>query len=305
MHDPMHVVHEIKYPWRTSLPWPKKLLEKARRLGWDNSKTWCEMTTRQQRRRDRMWPEGNRRSFITIWHLDPETDGSDRSCSNRHRQLPRRIHDRLKSLAWTESQYPYFLRRPGQTWQGSRTEAETLYRGLILVVAHWAGIPCTFDQAAKLAAVRIHTPNCLDNARIFCFQPGYHTNNPEDLAEYRQERFLGIALQIASDLYLPTRRFRIPPKWHVHHWRIQIHPLQALRRRLFDRCELCGKRFKPNEPVISTVWERPHAKGLARLAFWRSTTMIRHDRCSNSYRATGTVPHQSSSTPAGNAPPGP
>lgn len=39
------------------------------------------------------------------------------------------------------------------------------------------------------------------------------------------------------------RRFRIPPRWHVHHWQIQIHHLQQLKRWLFSRCRECGGRF--------------------------------------------------------------
>jgi hypothetical protein len=51
MHDPLTVAFEIKYPWRK----------------WGNS-------GRTE------WEKGYRESFITIWHLDPQTDGSDDSC---------------------------------------------------------------------------------------------------------------------------------------------------------------------------------------------------------------------------------
>src|SRR5262245_9903415 len=33
-------------------------------------------------------------------------------------------------------------------------------------------------------------------------------------------------------------------RWHVHHWMIQVHPWQAVRRWLFDRCCVCGFRFR-------------------------------------------------------------
>jgi hypothetical protein len=32
------------------------------------------------------------------------------------------------------------------------------------------------------------------------------------------------------------------PRWHIHHWRIQFHPLQQLKRRYWDKCAICGKR---------------------------------------------------------------
>jgi hypothetical protein len=44
---------------------------------------------------------------------------------------------------------------------------------------------------------------------------------------------------------------RIHPRWHVWHWRIQIHPLQQFMRWAFDRCEVCRGRFRWNESVMS------------------------------------------------------
>ena len=51
MHDPMTVAFEVKYPWRDKSSGTTKL-----------------------------FPKGYRRTFITVWHVDPETDGSDDSC---------------------------------------------------------------------------------------------------------------------------------------------------------------------------------------------------------------------------------
>lgn len=60
MHDPQTVAFEIKYPWRGE---PSKF-----------------------------WPKGYRSSFITIWHVDPERDGTDDSCGwfirGRHLSQP-------------------------------------------------------------------------------------------------------------------------------------------------------------------------------------------------------------------------
>lgn len=50
MRDPMTVAFEIRYPWR-KYRHPKSNFEK-----------------------------GYRESFITIWHIDPEIDGTDNSC---------------------------------------------------------------------------------------------------------------------------------------------------------------------------------------------------------------------------------
>lgn len=44
------------------------------------------------------------------------------------------------------------------------------------------------------------------------------------------------------------------PRWHVWHWRIQIHPLQRTWQWLFDRCAMCGGRFKFYEGRLSS-WD--------------------------------------------------
>ncbi len=50
MHDPMTVAFEIKYPWKEGV--------------------------------SEMFPTGFRDTFLTLWHVDPEKDGTDSSCQN-------------------------------------------------------------------------------------------------------------------------------------------------------------------------------------------------------------------------------
>lgn len=55
-------------------------------------------------------------------------------------------------------------------------------------------------------------------------------------------------------------------KLHVHHWSIQIAPLNAFRRRLLTRCAGCGKPFPYNYAPIGYAWDRP------RRSFWKRWT---------------------------------
>lgn len=50
-----------------------------------------------------------------------------------------------------------------------------------------------------------------------------------------------------GDEYVPARAWR----WHVHHWRIQVHPYQALRRWLFDRCATCHRPFRDGHSPVT------------------------------------------------------
>lgn len=68
----------------------------------------------------------------------------------------------------------------------------------------------------------------------------------------------------------PRRAWR----WHVHHWSIQVHPLQSWRARLFDRCSLCGRKGSPN---ISHGWSSSGGVGWRK---WRSREGLYHRECS-------------------------
>lgn len=60
---------------------------------------------------------------------------------------------------------------------------------------------------------------------------------------------------------------------HVHHWRLQIHPLQQWRRRLLTRCEVCGGRSKKGHVVnVRRSWT-PKAP------WWRGETGLAAMAC--------------------------
>lgn len=76
-----------------------------------------------------------------------------------------------------------------------------------------------------------------------------------------------------DDIVCPTHpgnRWR----FHIHHWRVQVHPLQQLRRRLLTRCEVCGGRSAKNAPVnFSSQWYRE------KTPWWRGETGLAHMAC--------------------------
>jgi len=53
----------------------------------------------------------------------------------------------------------------------------------------------------------------------------------------------------------PHRPWWKHPRWHVHHWSIQIHPILHLKRWLFSRCAGCGGRFTYGYSPTSTQWD--------------------------------------------------
>jgi hypothetical protein len=71
-------------------------------------------------------------------------------------------------------------------------------------------------------------------------------------------------------------------RWHVHHFRVQLHPAQGLRRRLLTRCSWCGGRQRKNDPVnIGHSWD-----GI-KSPWWRGERGLFHHDCSSVEHAAG------------------
>lgn len=249
MHDPLTVAHEIKYPWWKHKPWPKKYRH-SRDKKWDFEH---KLTEAQRRGRDSFWDEGYRNTFITIWHKDPELGGSDDSCGFSYPKLTNWQKERLWNGAWCEGQTPHFLTVRAKEWEGTYTEAVSLYTGLICLVVRLLRLNVSMDAIQRMAVERIHKPDCVPAVNTFCFLPGYHTNNEKDSERDRQEYFYGILCGVARSLLSDLRPWWKHPRWHFWHWRFQVHPWQAFRRWAFDRCSKCGKGFKWGECCI-TDW---------------------------------------------------
>jgi hypothetical protein len=65
-------------------------------------------------------------------------------------------------------------------------------------------------------------------------------------------------------------------RFHVHHWHLQVPPLQELRRRLFERCDWCGGRSTRRRPVnVSHAWDNRARR------WWEPTPHLYHSGCSS------------------------
>ncbi len=63
-------------------------------------------------------------------------------------------------------------------------------------------------------------------------------------------------------------------KAHVHHWKIQVHPLQAFRRWALTRCQWCsGRSVKGDRVDCTNGWDRPRGH------WWQGEPGLFHSRC--------------------------
>jgi hypothetical protein len=70
----------------------------------------------------------------------------------------------------------------------------------------------------------------------------------------RDERIRQMAGCVYSWILRSERPWWRHPRWHVWHWKVQIHALQNLKRWLFSRCSKCGKGFKWGYAPTSGSW---------------------------------------------------
>lgn len=70
-------------------------------------------------------------------------------------------------------------------------------------------------------------------------------------------------------------------KYHVHHWKIQVRPLQRLRRWTLTRCAWCGGRSRKDDVInIGSSWNG------VRSPWWRGERDLRHHDCDTVWRAS-------------------
>lgn len=69
-------------------------------------------------------------------------------------------------------------------------------------------------------------------------------------------------------------------QWHVHHWWIQVHPLQHFRRWALTRCEWCNGRSRKGDLVNHSMqWHREKSP------WWKGERELFHEDCSGIYSA--------------------
>ena len=241
MHDRMTVAHEIKYPWRCNPRRPQHM----------NETDFCYE-----------FDQGYRESFVTIWHVDPGLHGSDDSCGWFTPPFSEETLEICKSLAFDEARAPWFF----ATMAKANTDpilCERLLFGAFVMVSRCLANrrvlrkPVSVDEAMRWAAEG--TYNSVDNFRgALCFLSGYHSNSyhdgelntEEEDRFFREEQAKSFFGSIAGWIFRDRRPWYRHPRWHLWHWKFQVHPLQLLHRWIFDRCNKCGGRFDYGETPI-------------------------------------------------------
>jgi hypothetical protein len=194
---------------------------------------------------------------LTIWHNDPETDGSDDSCGYTNPKAARGLRERAEKIIASEweymfGKYPYRYQTPS---------------AFEVVFAVWGMFAWRLFKQRRLSSREIEeiaslASNPVDNLRSVIFDA---TRSPEN-AKHLGRCVLRAYLRV-------HRRWYQKPKWHAHHWKIQIHALQAFKRWAFSHCDGCGKRFAWGYSPTSAQW---HGSGPQ---WFKSEQKVYHSDC--------------------------
>ena len=175
--------------------------------------------------------------LITIWHNDPETDGTDDSCGWTFPKITKAENEYLDKVS--KDQYPQmFARKIALIEEASYASICYNQDTYGVIYWMWRHFNKKFNKVAWQYGkdLSVKELNCVYNLAtnpVDNFQ--HHKCNGEK--QFREMIYL---------IYRCWKRFHRKwyqhPRWHIHHWSIQIHPLQNLKRRYLDKCCICEKR---------------------------------------------------------------
>lgn len=218
MRDPLTVAFEIKYPWKS--------------------------------KPNQFWPNGYRNTFITIWHKDPETDGTDDSCGwfKRSRHGDKEVL--AKIIREFEFEWKYWFNKKGDPIYSVPGTVLNMFQKVAHVHYKNSWKKSTSFMKNNLTELLLLAENPADS--LFPSITQQYGKTP------KEDRIEDLASIIYGWILRSDRKWYQHPRWHIHHWRIQVHPLQSFKRRWIDKCHFCKGRFKNEEAYGNwsgdTIW---------------------------------------------------
>jgi hypothetical protein len=149
-------------------------------------------------------------SYIQLWHKDPCTDGSDDSCGWSRPKLTKKEINKIES---TSSFIYSSIVDIYNEWHNGN-ELRVIYT--VYMMLKWS-IYSEHLKDKDIKNILSFSLNIMDDIRI-------HDDETDKQGEFR--RFCYI---IARHIKVSKRYWFQHPRWHIHHWRINI---PCLRRKI-------------------------------------------------------------------------
>lgn len=213
MHDPMTLAHEIKWP----ISFKRNRINGAKEY----------------------------KTIISIWHVDPETDGTDDSCGwfIRDRHINKELIEKVTKDFEFEFKHNYWFNEAGYPKFSNIGTTLCMYNRAAWTIFIWLHGGSTGNKAHRKYKrfMRKHLFDFLS----FAENPTdslYNAINMTYGVEKQEARVKHFVSVIVADIMRKLQPWYKHARWHIHHWKIQFHPWEQFRRRYWDKCCVCGKR---------------------------------------------------------------
>lgn len=220
-------------------------------------------------------------TIFTLWHNDPcKGPGGDDSCG----WFMRAYHGDQKTLEKIVKNFEYDF--DGVFKSESSGSGQTYFRGLFKPNGdpHFSvqGIVLNLFYIAAIEHFKVDGRSNWYTARKWMrknlFDILIFAENPTDSLfdgitrkfqkgcgeEYteqaRRERIRSLASCIYGWIIRETRPWYKHPRWHIHHWSVQIHHWQLLKRWITRTCKVCGRHIRMSDHgCVSDGWSEDSA----------------------------------------------
>jgi hypothetical protein len=226
-------------------------------------------------------------TLATVWHRDPERDGTDDSCG----RFMRARHGDQQTLKNIISEYDFH-------WDDE--SIGSWFRADGTPILSPIGITCQLFSHAywrhsgrsrrrtdrfmrrRLADIVLFAENTVDSLRHpIVGQYGFPR---------RDRRIEDMAAVVYGCILRWERPWWKDPLFHVHHWHVQVQVIQQFKRWAFSRCDHCGGRFR---------WgESPHSTWSGTGPTWfRNGETVWHEACHRAVVKVGMKTHHARENP--------
>ena len=194
--------------------------------------------------------------LITIWHCDPETGGSDDSCGWSFPKVTKAECEYLDKVA-NDQYHQLFARKVAV--KEKKSYAYICYDQDVYGVIYWMWRH--FNKKFNNIKWQYGKPLSVDEINYIYQLTTCPVDNMQHWKSNTKEEFRELIFLIYRAWKRFYRKWYQHPRWHIHHWSIQFHPWQRLKRRFWDKCSVCGKRgFKGSAYVDWNGTKRWHAE---------------------------------------------
>lgn len=196
-----------------------------------------------------------RTPFISIWHNDPEKDGTDDSCGCfiRSRHIDQKIIDKVRKEFEFNFKHNYWFNTLGMPKFGTSATVLNMYNTAAWQIFMFKHGNKPTDKARK--QYNNFMRKYLFDILMFAENPTDSLNdsvNQNYGLEKETERIGHFTSVITADIFRKLRPWYKHPRWHVHHWRITVPFFKSLYRQYIERCDRCNVRFKKQS--VFTDW---------------------------------------------------